>query len=416
MNESANRPKWLNGFSQDYKAIFVEPWSAYTGAILLVIIMAVLMGSGLFWGVFGGIKLWGDYLNNAIGLGSVLGIKDQLESPLMHRISLTNITLVLGAFSAALLSRQFHLNRPPPLEYIWAAAGGTLMGIGATLAGGCTTGGFFVPLTFSSASGWAMWAGLLVGAVIGLKLLLWTMEHITWGSSPYPVWPARFKQWYPWFGVLVAVFILLWALDWWHSGNDKKAVRALLVIAGFAIGFVMHRSRFCFARVFREPFMTAEGEMTKALMLAVALGAPVGAALISIGTIDPYLAIPSRFWLGSLLGGLIFGTGMVFAGGCASGSLWRVGEGHLKLVVAVIFFAWSGSTAGAIIHNLGLLTPEFDIDFLDGVAEITGLGYQAFMPDLLGGWESSLLLTYVLLVIWYIFIRYNESTSKFTVF
>ncbi|MDT8281616.1 MAG: YeeE/YedE thiosulfate transporter family protein [Gammaproteobacteria bacterium] len=31
-------------------------------------------------------------------------------------------------------------------------------------------------------------------------------------------------------------------------------------------------------------------------------------------------------------------TGMVFAGGCASGSLWRVGEGHLKLVVAVIFF------------------------------------------------------------------------------
>ena len=117
MNESANRPKWLNGFSQDYKAIFVEPWSAYTGAILLVIIMAVLMGSGLFWGVFGGIKLWGDYLNNAIGLGSVLGIKDQLESPLMHRISLTNITLVLGAFSAALLSRQFHLNRPPPLAF-----------------------------------------------------------------------------------------------------------------------------------------------------------------------------------------------------------------------------------------------------------------------------------------------------------
>ncbi len=94
----------------------------------------------------------------------------------MHRISLMNITLVLGAFSAALLSRQFHLNRPPPLENIWAALGGTLMGIGAVLAGGCTTGGFFVPLTFSSAAGWAMWVGLLVGAVIGLKLLLWTID------------------------------------------------------------------------------------------------------------------------------------------------------------------------------------------------------------------------------------------------
>jgi len=416
LNENVNKPVWLKGFKPDYQAVLVKPWSAYTGAVLLVILMAVLMGSGLFWGVFGGIKLWGDYLNNAIGLGPVLGIKDQLDSPLMHRISLTNITLVLGAFSAALLSRQFNINRPPPLEYIWAVVGGTLMGMGATLAGGCTTGGFFVPLTFSSAAGWAMWAGLLVGAVIGLKLLLWTLECITWGCTPSTVWPARLKKWYPWFGVLVALLILLWSLHWWNSDEEKKAVRALLVIVGFGIGFVLHRSRFCFSRVFREPFMTAEGEMTKAMILAIALGAAAGAVLISYETIDPYLAIPSRFWLGSALGGLIFGIGMVFAGGCASGSLWRVGEGNLKPVVAVIFFAWSGSTASAIIGNIGLLTPDFDIDFLDGIAEITGLGFQAFMPDLFGGWEYSLLLTYVLLVIWYIFVRYNEATSKFTVF
>jgi len=215
---------------------------------------------------------------------------------------------------------------------------------------------------------------------------------------------------------MVALFILLWALNWWHSGEEKKAVRALLVIAGFGIGFVLHRSRFCFSRVFREPFMTAEGEMTKAMILAIALGAPVGAALIAFGTIDPYLAIPKRFWLGSLLGGLVFGIGMVFAGGCASGSLWRIGEGHIKLVVVVIFFAWSGSVAGAILGGFGILTPDIDIDFLDGVAEITGLGFQAFMPDLLGSWEYSLLVTYVLLLIWYIFVRYNETTSKFTVF
>jgi len=417
VSDSTNKPVWLKGFQEDYKTVFVEPWSANTGAIALVILMAVLMGSGLFWGVFGGIKLWGDYLNNAIGLGSLLGIKEQLESPLIHRISLMNIALVMGAFSAALLSRQFHINHPPRLEYVWAAAGGTLMGVGATLAGGCTTGGFFVPLTFSSASGWAMWAGLLIGAVIGLKLLLWTMENITWGCTAPAYRPSRFKKWHPLIGALVVVFILYWAIRWLKSSEDIKAVRALLVVTGFGIGFVLHRSRFCLSRVFREPFMTAEGEMTKALMLAVALGAPVGAAFISFGTIDPYLAIPARFWLGSALGGLIFGIGMVFAGGCASGSLWRIGEGHLKLVVAVIFFAWSGSTANAVLGKFGLTASSVDIDFLDGMAEITGLGYQAFMPDLLGGgWGSTLLTTYVLLAIWYIFIRYNESTSKFTVF
>ncbi|MGD8934745.1 MAG: YeeE/YedE thiosulfate transporter family protein, partial [Gammaproteobacteria bacterium] len=145
MKEGAGKPAWLQGFAEDYRSVFVDSWSPYTGAALLVILMAVMMGSGVFWGVFGGLKLWGDYLNNAIGLGSILGIHQELESPLMHRISLTNITLVLGAFSAALLSRQFHINRPPPLEYVWAIVGGTLMGIGAVLAGGCTTGGFFVP-------------------------------------------------------------------------------------------------------------------------------------------------------------------------------------------------------------------------------------------------------------------------------
>ena len=294
-------PSWLQGFKQDYRDVFVEPWSAYTGAIALVIIMAVLMSSGLFWGVFGGLKLWGDYLNNAIGLGSVLGIKENLESPLMHRISLLDITLVMGAFSAALLSRQFHINRPPPLEYVWAAFGGILMGIGATLAGGCTTGGFFVPLLFSSASGWAMWAGLLVGAVVGLKMLLWTLENITWGMTPGAVKPARLKKWYPLFGVIMGLLVLYWAISWWHSDDAKKVVRALLIVSGFGIGFVLHRSRFCLSRVFREPFMTAEGEMTKALMLAVALGAPVGALLIFNGAIDPYLAVPARFWLGSCL-------------------------------------------------------------------------------------------------------------------
>ena len=413
---SVNKPTWLEGFHQDYKAVFVEPWSAYTGGIVLVVIMAVLMGSGFFWGVFGGLKLWGDYINNAIGLGSVLGIKEQLESPVMHRISLMNIALLLGAYSAAMFSRQFHINHPPPLEYIWAIVGGTLMGIGATLAGGCTTGGFFVPLMFSSASGWAMWAGLLVGAVAGLKLLLWTMDNITWGCTAPAHRPGRFKQWYPWFGALAAAFIVYWAIRWWTSGEEIKYVRALLVVTGFGIGFVLHRSRFCLSRVFREPFMTAEGEMTRALMLTVALGTAIGAAFIFFGTIDPYLAIPARFWLGSALGGVIFGIGMVFAGGCASGSLWRVGEGHLKLVVAVLFFAWSGSTTSALLGKLGLTAAEIDIDFLDGFAEITGLGYQAFMPHILGSWEYTFILTYSMLAIWYIFVRYNESTSKFTVF
>ena len=106
-------PSWLAGFKADYESIFVDGWSPYLGSILLVMIIVGLMISGLFWGVFGGLKLWGDWFNSAIGLGPVLGLPETLEGPLLHRMSLMNITLLLGAFCAALLSRQFRVSRPP---------------------------------------------------------------------------------------------------------------------------------------------------------------------------------------------------------------------------------------------------------------------------------------------------------------
>ncbi len=408
-----NAPVWLAGFKADYQAIFVEQWSPYLGSVLVVLVIAGLMISGLFWGVFGGLRLWGDWLNNAIGLGPLLGLPQTLDGPLQERISLMDITLLLGAFCAALLSRQFCISRPPKLEYIWGALGGCFMGLGATLAGGCTTGGFFTPALFSSAAAWAMWAGLLLGAAIGLKLLLWTLEHIQWGMQAPPTlsMPAGLVSIYPWAGLGVVLAVLAWAANWYYSGNERLVVRGIVILSGFAIGFIMQRSRLCFARAFREPFMTAEGEMTKAVMLGLALGIPIAALLFQHKMIDPYIAIPPRFWLGSLSGGVVFGIGMVFAGGCASGSLWRMGEGHIKLWVAVFFFAWSGSIASALFRRAGLVVSEVTLDEI----EATRLGYQAYFPVMFGGWGWALFASAALLLLWYVLVRYNESTEKFTV-
>src|ERR1700694_6358604 len=86
-------PPWLAGFKADYETIFVEGWSPYLGSVLLVMMIVGLMISGLFWGVFGGLKLWGDWFNSAIGLGPALGLPQTLEGPLLHRMSLMHITL-----------------------------------------------------------------------------------------------------------------------------------------------------------------------------------------------------------------------------------------------------------------------------------------------------------------------------------
>lgn len=402
----------FKGLKEDYENVFVEEWSPYFGAALLVMVVMLLIASGFFWGVFGGLKLWGNYFNNLIGLGPALGIKSELQSPLLHRISLMDINLVIGAFAAALMSRQFKISRPPKLEYIWAAAGGSFMGIGASLAGGCTTGGFFTPVVFSSPTGWVMWAGLLAGAYVGLKLLLWTMENITWGMvAPKRAPDSPVKPYYPLLGIGVIAGIIYWASTWYFSTDKQLLNRALLIPAGFAIGFILHRSRFCFSRVFREPFMTGEGTMTKAMIFALALGVPLGSFLLQKQTVDPFLAIPPTFWIGSLLGGIIFGIGMVFAGGCASGSLWRMGEGHIKLWVAVFFFSWVGSIFGGVVKRWDLLTREMNLDLLLE----TKVGVQTFLPSMFDGWHWAYLISFAILIIWYSLVRYNESTEKFTV-
>ncbi len=412
MSASVQTP-WIKGFKADYNKLFVNKWSSYMGAVLLVLVILGLMINGMVWGVFGGVKFWGDWINTLIGLGPALGIPDHLDGFLAHRMSLMNTTLVLGSLCAALLSRQFAPSRPPRLEYVWAMLGGCLMGVGAALAGGCTTGGFFNPVLHSSPAGWIMWLGLLLGAAVGFKLLLWTMENIEWGMQAPPtlqVAPAV-KQAYPWLGWLVAAGVFIWAVQWRYSGSESLELRALIVLFGFAIGFIMHRSRLCFARAFREPFVTAEGEMTKAMILALAIGLPLAALLFQKKVIDPYVAIPATFWIGSLLGGLVFGIGMVFSGGCASGSLWRMGEGHFKLWVSMFFFAWSGSTASALFKKFNLTA--IDETNLESW-ERTNVGFQAYLPEMWGNWGWSLLAGGALLLLWYALVRYNESTEKFT--
>lgn len=177
----------------------------------------------------------------------------------------------------------------------------------------------------------------------------------------------------------------------------------------------MHRGRLCFARAQREPFTTAEGTMTTAMILAIVVGSLFGSVLLQKGAIDPYVAVPTSFWLGSLIGGVIFGLGMIFAGGCALGSLWRVGEGHLKLVVALFFFACIGSSFSAVMGKLGITTAQIDVDFVDGMVEFNQLGFQAFLPDLIGGWGLTYIIMFGVLLLWYALVRYNQSTEKFTV-
>lgn len=110
---------------------------------------------------------------------------------------------------------------------------------------------------------------------------------------------------------------------------------AIALIFGIALGFVLERSQFCMASAFRDYFLFKHTSMLKAVLLTLAVTS-AGFYLVShqdlIATY-PYLKEAGLY---TAIGSIIFGVGMVLAGGCASSTLYRVGEGYTTSLVALV--------------------------------------------------------------------------------
>jgi uncharacterized membrane protein YedE/YeeE len=121
---------------------------------------------------------------------------------------------------------------------------------------------------------------------------------------------------------------------------------------GLGMGFAIQRGRLCFAASFRDLFVNGRGELMRAVLLGLMVATVAFAALMARMVPDPSmgdLAPKVHVWsLGAnvLVGGLLFGAGMVLAGGCVSGTLWRIGEGYVGSLVALggILMGLEGAT------------------------------------------------------------------------
>ena len=170
--------------------------------------------------------------------------------------------------------------------------------------------------------------------------------------------------------------------------NDAKLVKYL--IFGVVFGMILQRSRFCFTAAFRDPVITGGTSLTRAVFLAIAVGTIGFSALslYSISTGGKPMGTDSVAPLSILtvIGGVMFGIGMVTAGGCASGTLMRVGEGFQLQWVALLCFML-GSVAGA--WAMGFLAPL-------GKANV-----KIYLPDHLG-WAGALIFQFALIAIVYV--------------
>jgi uncharacterized membrane protein YedE/YeeE len=121
---------------------------------------------------------------------------------------------------------------------------------------------------------------------------------------------------------------------------------------GLAFGFVLQRGRFCFASAFRDLFLLGHGRNMKGVLFGLAI-ASVGFAVVmarQVPLLDSGFFPPTAnvlpAGLHTALGGLLFGIGMVLAGGCVSGSLYRMGEGYVASWVA-----FAGLAGGLLVSG-----------------------------------------------------------------
>lgn len=135
--------------------------------------------------------------------------------------------------------------------------------------------------------------------------------------------------------------------------------------ASFALGFLTQRTHFCTMGAIADVVNMEDWTRARQWLLAIGV-AMLGFALLSdLGQIDASKSLyaGTRFmWLSTLVGGLMFGYGMVIASGCGNKALVRIGGGNLK---SIVVFMTMGLSAFATMKGI---TAVLRVNTVDAVA------------------------------------------------
>ncbi len=448
MSESIMKDKVKNFF----KILCQTEWNATVAGVIVALLSILIMAWWRPWGAVGAIRNWGEWILYGIGL-----FDNKPGEILFNSGSVIGIGFLAGAFISACLGNDFSFKFPPPWELVKAVIAGVLMGIGSAFAGGCNVGGMYNAIGNLAANGFTMWLGLIIGVVLGLKYIYWEMEHITWGTSG----GKNFD--FP-YGLkiiigLFAIVAVIWGAYQYSGMTDDNYAASLsgILLISAGLGYTMQRGRWCMVQAFREPHMTGDCTLAKSVALSILVVA-VGCAVLKYAVpqrgsaiavqsvlmdavdelepdeiqdedladtledvvdaseqaviaarrvLDPVNYVRGTFGWGGVLGGFLFGLGAMFAGGCGSGTLWRVGEGQMKLWLVVPFFGISNA----------IMTKWFKAMHMEGTGathEGSKLGMHLYLPDALG-YGGTLLIIVVAMAAWYIIVDWNEDSNKLIV-
>lgn len=121
-------------------------------------------------------------------------------------------------------------------------------------------------------------------------------------------------------------------------------------LVGLVFGFVLQRTRFCMTGGFRDMYIARNNTLFYAFLIAITVKSIGVISLIQLGIV----ANPYEYYsvLGAIIGSYLFGIGIVLAGGCATGTWYRAGEGLIGSWIALFFYM-----LGAAAMKSGFLVP-----------------------------------------------------------
>ena len=373
---------------QSFKqAWLIRFWSPVPAVIAAGILSTYYFGiTGTFWAVTGEFTRWGGQLLQLLGVHSEQWGYYQLihleGSPLTRIDGRMIIGMFGGCLAAALWANNVKLRLPRSrIRIAQAVAGGIIAGFGARLAMGCNLAAFFTGIPQFSLHAWFFAIATAIGSLAGARVSMWPMFRIhvklqkVSAAQPLAQHAAQARRRFR-MGMLLLAGFLLWALS--MVLNQPKLGFAALF--GLAFGLIIERAQVCFTSAFRDLWLTGRTQMAKAII--------IGMAVSAIGVYGyAQLGLEQKiFWAGpnAVIGGLLFGFGIVLAGGCETGWMYRAVEGQVHY-----WWVGLGNVLGSTLLAL----------VWDDLAPVIALDYDKVNLLKLFGPQGGLLVTYALLAL-----------------
>lgn len=321
-------------FLLNFRKTLSRFWSPIPAVIALGVLSAYYFGiTGTYWAVTGEFTRWGGHFLQLFGVDvSTWGYYKlmSIEGNIFTRVDgVMIIGMFAGCIAAAFWGNNVKFRLPlNNIRIYQALIGGIIAGFGARLGMGCNLASFFTGIPQFSFHAWVFTAFMMVGVYFGVKVALSPffqskikMQKVSC-AKPLEHNEEKVKKFFT-LGTFAFIAIMLWALYLIFVANSSKLGMAMLF--GAAFGLIIAKAQIYFTSAFRDIFTTGRSELAIAIIIGMAV------ATLGVFTYLNMGAAPKIFWTGPnvVIGGLLFGFGIVIAGGCECGWMYRAVEGQV---------------------------------------------------------------------------------------